>query len=422
MAEQLKRSQKGNSFSEDDKMSILYQNGLDLMAKNTIRDFEFASLIFENLNGYGDSVAKLNECRSSILSIKRDNAKILMDKGDIASLEEAQKLLSACDPNDALVKECAESIASLKYEEANDLMSAEEYEQALAIFESIPGYEDVEDKVKECEEFIEQIKAEEERRNRPKWPKVLLTIVLLAILACGGYFGYKFLMSPVLKVKPVTIELGEEVVLDPELFVQSKKNISKLSLDSELLTSDDFDYNEDHKTVVSKDKNHLAVGTYTIKISGGGLKGTTTLEVVDTKAPTIKGESVITHSIYSEIPDLESLYTVEDLSNFTKSIDASAVNWNEPGEYEVKIDAEDEYGNKKSMAVKVVVEGYAEPEQSYDYSYDYYYYEYTPEAPAENVEETPGIIDAGDTTPETGGEDTEPGEIIVPDFPQLPEQ
>ncbi len=397
--EPLKRSDRNKQ--PEAKQEDLYNNALELMANDKYSDYEFASLIFDSIKGYKESDVLYMQCKEKIKEFRYEQAKALIGKNTIQDLEKAQSILKEFDPEDPLAKESKATLVSLYYQEGQDQFNNKEYEQALKLFHMIPNYEDASDYIEQCEQEIQKMIKQTQKKGKNPIGKILVALVLICVVAVGGWFGYSYFATPYMALDVVTVEYGEEVKLTPELFVSKDSkniNISSLELVSDL-TNDEEKYTYDLSTrvVVSKGKEYLDVGSYEVEIRSkdGKFSSSTFLEVKDTKAPTITcSQEKFEYEIGQAAIDFASTITIEDKSEVTVEIDTSAIDWNTAGTYKVKVKAQDAYKNESEKIMDVVVKEAAYVEQpveeveevqpSYQQNTTYYYY--VPETTQEQVQ------------------------------------
>lgn len=109
-----------------------YTTALSLMATD---QYEEARLIFEELDGYKDSSAKVTEC--SYLS-----ARALMDAGNYTDAIAVFAQLRDYKDSTDMILACETSIADGQYEAALALLEAQDYGKALEAFSAMNGYKD----------------------------------------------------------------------------------------------------------------------------------------------------------------------------------------------------------------------------------------------------------------------------------------
>lgn len=104
-----------------------------------------------------------------------------------------------------------------------------------------------------------------------------------------------------------------------------------------------------------KDKEYLAVGEYTLKITWGEEELSKKLEVKDTTAPTFedfKKEITITEG--SEDVNLADYFKAKDLSDVKVSV-SGEVDYNKVGSYDIKVKAEDKYKNVSEEKSSIII-------------------------------------------------------------------
>lgn len=182
------------------------------------------------------------------------------------------------------------------------------------------------------------------------------SVGIAGVIICGA-IGMKMVFGTTLNVKDeVHVEVGEKVVLEPELFTDStmsSSDISKVNISTKLTKDGEkYQYNPSTKEVTSRGKKYLEVGTYEVILKAGNKEEKSKLIVEDTTAPVIteKGSDHRT-PVGTESFDYTSMVDIADYSDFDVDIASSAVDLNKEGSYKVTYSAKDEYGNMSTLDV-----------------------------------------------------------------------
>lgn len=188
------------------------------------------------------------------------------------------------------------------------------------------------------------------------WKTAAISSML--IMACGCSKGKE--ASFELAKKTYNYELGDKVVLDVSKFLKEgtdQEIIDDTTMTSALLTdTSSYEYDEDTKEVISKNRNFLKVGSYEVELSHEDEALTVSIEVEDTTAPkfvNFKDEIKIRQN--AEKVKLEDYFKVEDLSEVSIEVDAPDFDVTKPGEYEGTVTAKDEYDNETEKDVTFIV-------------------------------------------------------------------
>lgn len=156
----------------------------------------------------------------------------------------------------------------------------------------------------------------------------------------------------------ITFEIGEPVSTQIDdylnLYFYSEKEIQEMSQEIEI-TVDDLKYIDEENTLP-------AIGTYTAILRYDGHIYPLILTYQDTLTPTIECPSVLPYM--DDTFDLESVITVTDNSHqeCEVTIDASALNMDVQGKYQVKVSATDVNGNSVNKTFSVEVRDISAPE------------------------------------------------------------
>lgn len=172
---------------------------------------------------------------------------------------------------------------------------------------------------------------------------VLLIIVVLALLGYGVYWYYQHYLVDKIYLNKVTVELGEELPTDINVYIKGK-NVSDYKLDV---------------SSVMVDENNLtnSVGEYSYKVTNNNrtLKGK--IYVKDTTKPVVEVKT-LTVGVNEEFSPSEFVTKCEDLSlpcviKYNKPSDE---NLNEKeGTYNLKIVIKDSEGNEVLEDVSLIV-------------------------------------------------------------------
>ena len=179
----------------------------------------------------------------------------------------------------------------------------------------------------------------------------------IAGVIIGGAFVMKMALGTTLNVKDeVHVEVGEQVILEPELFADStmsSEDIDKMNISTKLTKDGEkYQYNPGTKEVTSRGKKYLEVGTYEVILKSGNKEEKSKLIVEDTTGPVIteKGSDHRT-PVGTESFDYTSMVDISDYSDFDVDIATNSVDLNTEGSYKVVYTAKDEYGNISSLDV-----------------------------------------------------------------------
>lgn len=172
-------------------------------------------------------------------------------------------------------------------------------------------------------------------------------------------FGHGFNVKP-----EIRYELGEPVILEPIYFLEddSLDYASRVRMKTELLTSENYRYDEDAKTVRGYGVTILPAGEYSVQLSYGDQVRESKIIVEDTTPPdlsecdlynnrsirVLRGTSVIDIKglLSAGIKDaslLEKRNVTSDSLRITASLDN--VNTSKKGKYYIDVTVEDTYGN-----------------------------------------------------------------------------
>ncbi|MCF0106915.1 MAG: hypothetical protein HUJ53_09145, partial [Holdemanella sp.] len=304
-------------------------------------------------------------------------------EGELVLAKDYEELFAFMDEISSSIEEVCKYAF---YKKGLDAMDKHEYPQAILYFDECIGYEDAYELKEECIQYINtriankkvEVIEEETEEIRPftikgqiqefkdtqdeSYMKYLKFILLGFFILCVVLiFNFNKGNKVELVLKNKTVELGDPVTLNINQYIDKSKSTNIQDIDfemkTELMTSDAFEYNEEDKTVKTKDKKFLDVGEYKITITDkeGKYVKDTTLKVVDTTPP-----KITVRPIQIKVSDTEIKYneylTVKDYSECTFDVDSSKVEIGKEGSYEAKVSAEDKYGNKSEATIKVKVD------------------------------------------------------------------
>ena len=175
-------------------------------------------------------------------------------------------------------------------------------------------------------------------------------IGVLSLTGCGSSSTEN--SSLVLVKDKINVEYGEKVSTNVKDYLNTKKVDSKTSQDVILKAKE----TDNLKNV--KKQNYPKVGEYEINFEYKDEKATVKVIVKDTTKPDINAPQTIDVVQYTDLAnfDFESLLSAKDYSKLDKwKIDASKVDVNTIGEYELKVSIQDKYKNKATKKIKVNV-------------------------------------------------------------------
>lgn len=124
--------------------NIQYSNAISLMEKG---EYEKAINAFEDLDGYKDSYAKIDECDTAILDREYDAAVALMEEGKYAEAISAFEELYGYKDSDEKISECNAVVTENEYNEAVALVKEGKYAEAISAFQALGEYKDSAEKI-----------------------------------------------------------------------------------------------------------------------------------------------------------------------------------------------------------------------------------------------------------------------------------
>ena len=174
--------------------------------------------------------------------------------------------------------------------------------------------------------------------------KIAIIIIIVAALIGGGIFTYyKYFRDNIVKLKEVTVELGEKLPTDIDSYI-SAKNINDYKLDVSNVSVDD-----EGKTNVR--------GEYSYKVSRNGEIKKGKVYVVDTIKPVVETID-ITVGVKENFDPSEFLKSCNDLSLpcVTTSKNKNDITLNDnAGTYDIDLVISDAAGNSVTKKVKLTV-------------------------------------------------------------------
>ncbi|MBR6040378.1 MAG: TIR domain-containing protein [Clostridia bacterium] len=118
----------------------LYENG----------EYEEAIAAFEALNGYKDSEAQIENCKTAMQDREYDAAVALCDEGKYEEAYTAFALMDGYRDSAAQMEACKTAIKDRDYDAAAALYDAGKYEDAIAAFKALDGYGDSLNLIHQC--------------------------------------------------------------------------------------------------------------------------------------------------------------------------------------------------------------------------------------------------------------------------------
>ena len=173
--------------------------------------------------------------------------------------------------------------------------------------------------------------------------KTLLVIIFLIGLLIGGYIYFH--NKNILKLNKVTIELGEKVPTDIEVYVKNK-----------VTNINDYELNINSVNVNEQGLTDT-VGEYTFIVKYGNQKKEGKVVVKDTTAPNVTLKT-LTVGVNEEFLLNDFIDTCEDLSlpckaEFKNKSDKNLLS--KVGSHEITLKISDKYGNSVNKTVNLVV-------------------------------------------------------------------
>lgn len=170
-----------------------------------------------------------------------------------------------------------------------------------------------------------------------------------------------------LKSENVTVELGNDVLVKPQDYLDKDKTdedaYKNAQLTSTILKQADNYTVVDNKTIISKGKNYLDVGKYSFEISYLSQSKKVNINVVDTVKPVFEVFNTQVE-VEAETKEIKwaDYYQASDLTDVQIKVDDSEVDLNKAGTYKITVTATDANGNFISKNAKVKVKEKPKPE------------------------------------------------------------
>ncbi|OLU37657.1 hypothetical protein [Ileibacterium valens] len=189
---------------------------------------------------------------------------------------------------------------------------------------------------------------------------IYFSTVLCLGLGLTGCFatGEKSLDIPEEK----TYELGETVMILPKNFISGESELDEnqlenLKVESDLMTSSQYDYNGFKGEVKTVGKDYLGIGEYDVTLIDGDHKYPVKITVRDTQAPDfIMAPLKRVVAVGSTEEEVLKAYKAEDKDEVNLSLKGD-YDLETPGSYTVIIHAEDPSGNIKEQEITLNVTG-----------------------------------------------------------------
>jgi len=196
---------------------------------------------------------------------------------------------------------------------------------------------------------------------------LVLTIITTVIVSIGVYIIKHPKELLYLKNEEVTIELGDEVSIKPQDYLDKEKTdedaYKNAQLTSKIMKNLDSYTIADNKTIVSKGKNYLDVGKYVFKITYLSQSKQIEINVIDTAKPVFEVfNKQVEFEAGTKKIDWNDYYKATDLTDVTISVDDSKVDLDNAGTYKIVVTATDANGNKVSNNAEVKVKEKPKPE------------------------------------------------------------
>ena len=117
-------------------------------------EYDSAIAKFEELDGYKDSEAKIEEIHNIIKQAEYDEALKLVESGDYDAAISAFEKLGDFSDSAQKIDEINTLIKDKAYDEAAEMMNAEKYDEAITAFEDLDGYRDSSEKIDEIRDIV----------------------------------------------------------------------------------------------------------------------------------------------------------------------------------------------------------------------------------------------------------------------------
>ena len=170
-----------------------------------------------------------------------------------------------------------------------------------------------------------------------------------------------------LKSENVTVELGDDVSVKPQGYLDKDKTdedaYKNAQLTASILKQVDNYTVVDNKTIISTGKNYLDVGKYCFEISYLSQSKKVNINVVDTVKPVFEVFNTQVE-VEAETKEIKwaDYYQASDLTDVQIKVDDSEVDLNKAGTYKIAVTATDANGNFISKNAKVKVKEKPKPE------------------------------------------------------------
>lgn len=170
-----------------------------------------------------------------------------------------------------------------------------------------------------------------------------------------------------LKSENVTVELGDDVSVKPQGYLDKDKTdedaYKNAQLTASILKQVDNYTVVDNKTIISKGKNYLDVGKYSFEISYLSQSKKVNINVVDTVKPVFEVFNTQVE-VEAETKEIKwaDYYQASDLTDVQIKVDDAEVDLNKAGTYKITVTATDANGNFISKNAKVKVKEKPKPE------------------------------------------------------------
>lgn len=176
-----------------------------------------------------------------------------------------------------------------------------------------------------------------------------------------------------LKSENVTVELGDDVSVKPQGYLDKDKTdedaYKNAQLTASILKQVDNYTVVDNKTIINTGKNYLDVGKYCFEISYLSQSKKVNINVVDTVKPVFEVFNTQVE-VEAETKEIKwaDYYQASDLTDVQIKVDDSEVDLNKAGTYKITVTATDANGNFISKNAKVKVKEKPKPEPTPNYN------------------------------------------------------
>lgn len=151
----------------------------------------------------------------------------------------------------------------------------------------------------------------------------------------------------------------EDVLLKPEVFCSTEmKDPTKADIESELITNEaNYEYKEETRKAMTKDKEYLYEGRYKIDVILGGQREGVVLSVYDTQPPiflNIMKNLIVEQGMTTE--DLAMYFPIQDFDDQTTLVlFLDDINLNKPQKTKATVVAHDSHGNLKELEINLEI-------------------------------------------------------------------